>query len=301
MHKILLTIMIFGPFIAACGASITPASTVTTVPLPTSVPAPTLLKEIKLETQTGTAYALDWSLDGETLAAASGYEITLLNNDLSETLVVLKPEEGAISITWDPDEKQFATVNGYRNPTVTLWDWDSANLQLTLAQQIQAGSDQYGVFWSPDGKVLATLADDDKSTFQIWDTSTWEEIRKFDLPYTNPRRTFGWSADSSTLYGAGEANGQMVLFALNVLDRSVQEVAKLPVAQVEVFAFSPDAKKLVVADAQGVVQILDAVSGETLTGIKTVDQPVDLAWNPNGTTLAILGYKTMLQLWDVSE
>jgi hypothetical protein len=38
-----------------------------------------------------------------------------------------------------------------------------------------------------------------------------------------------------------------------------------------------------------------------VTEIKTVEQPVDLTWNPNGQTLAILGYKTKLQLWRVSD
>jgi WD40 repeat protein len=70
---------------------------------------------------------------------------------------------------------------------------------------------------------------------------------------------------------------------------------------VEVFAFSPDATKLVVADARGAVQILDSASGKVLTGFKSIDQPVDLAWNPDGSTLAILGYKTTLQLWEVSD
>jgi WD40 repeat protein len=88
---------------------------------------------------------------------------------LNEIHTVLKPEGGALGVTWNPDQTRFATVNGFRNPTVKLWDWDSTNYQLLLVQEIQAASDQYGVFWSPDGKLLATLADDDQATFQIWD------------------------------------------------------------------------------------------------------------------------------------
>jgi len=262
---------------------------------------PTLIKEIEVETQSGTSYTLDWSPDGETLAVASGYEITLISHDLNTIHAVFKPTGGALAITWSPDQTRFATANGYQNQTVKLWDWDDANNQLTLAQEIQAGSDQYGVFWSPDGKLLATLADDDKSTFQIWDTNTWEETGNFALSYTTPRRTLSWGADSSTLYGAGESSGQVIVFALNVSDGSVQEIAKFPLAVGEVFAFSPDAKKLAVADARGVVEILDVVAGKALTGFKSVDQPVDLGWNPDGTTLAILDYRTRLQLWDVSE
>jgi Tol biopolymer transport system component len=304
MRKTFLLTLAMGLFIGACSGIGTPVSIATAFPSPTQelkAAVPTLVAECQLETETGTSYTLDWSPDGETLAVASGAEITLLSQDLKEIQAVLKPEGGALGVTWSPNGKQFATVNGFRNSTVTLWDWDSAKARLTRAQEIQAGSDQYGVSWSPDGKLLATLADDRKSTIQILDTSTWEEICKFDLPYTTPRRALNWSTDSSTLYGAGESSGQMAVFALHVTDGSVQEIAKFPIAQAEVYAISPDAEKLVVADARGVAQILDIVSGEILTGFKTVGQPVDLAWNPNGQTLAILDYKTTLQLWKVFD
>jgi WD40 repeat protein len=301
MHKIFLPIMVIGLLIAACGEFNNLVPTLTTVPSPTSFPThmgPTLIKEIELETQTDTAYGLDWSPDGETLAVASGFEITLLGNNLDQKHTVLELEGGAIAVTWNPEKTQFATVNGYRNPTVSLWDWDSTKHQLARAGEIQAGSDQYFVSWSPDGKLLATLGDDQKSIFQIWSMDTWEELHKFDLPYTTPRRAMNWSTDSAVLYGAGESNGQVVVFALNVANGSVQEVAKLPVSQVEVFAISPDEEKLAVADPRGVAQILDITSAEIVTGFKTVDQPVSLAWNPNGT-LAILDYKTKLQLWSI--
>jgi WD40 repeat protein len=304
MRKTFFLTLAIGLFISACSDSGTPVSIATAIASSTpglTKVAPTLAAEIKLETQSGTSYTLDWSPDGKTLAVASGAEITLISQELKVVQAVLKPEGGALGVTWSPNGKQFATVNGFRNSTVTLWDWDSAKAQLARARKIQAGSDQYGVTWSPDGKILATLANDQQSTIQIWDTSTWEEIRKFDLPYTNPRRALNWSADSSTLYGAGESSGQMVVFALHVTDGSVQEIAKFPIAQAEVYTISPDAEKLVVANARGVAQILDIASGEILTGFKTVGQPVDLAWNPNGLTLAILDYKTMLQLWNVSD
>jgi WD40 repeat protein len=302
MHKKFLPIMVIGLLFAACGEFNHPVPTLTTVPSPTSVPIqlePTLIQEIEVETQTGTAYGLDWSPDGETLAVASGFEITLLGNNLNETHTVLKPEGGAIAVTWNPEKTQFATVNGYRNPTVSLWDWDSAKNHLTRARKIQAGSDQYFVTWSPNGKMLATLGDDEKSVIQIWSSDTWEQLHKFDVPYSTPRRELHWNANSSTLYGAGESNGQVVVFALNVADGIVQEVANFPVADVEVFAISPDEEKLVAADPRGVAQILDITSGEVLTGFKTVDQPVSLAWNPEGMTIAILDYKTKLQLWSI--
>ena len=296
--------MVLGSIVSACGGSNVSSPTATTVPTPNPAPTmstPALIREIDLETQTGTAYTLDWSPDGEILAVASGYEITLLGNDLKVKIVVLRPEGGALGISWNPDQTKFATVNGYRNPTLKIWEWDRGKLQLNRISEIDAGSDQYGVFWSPDGRLLASLADDDKTTFQIWDASTGEELQNYGLPYANPLRTASWSADSATLYGAGEARGQIVIFALSVANGEVHELAKIPVSQAAAFAVSRDEKTLAISDPRGVVQLLDVASGEVKTGIKSVDQPVDLAWNPDGSTLAILDYKTKLQLWDVSK
>src|SRR5262245_53422704 len=232
MKTRLLQIIVCGLFIVSCSGNATPESTATSVlplltTIPSLTPAPTgvlegPISEIKLEAQTGTAYSLDWSPDGKILVADSAVEITLLSPDLRETFVVLKPEGGALSFIWSPGQKQFASVLGFRNRTITLWDWDSVSYQLTKGQQIDGGSDQYGVSWRPDGKLLATLANDRKGVYQIWDTNTWEEVHRFDLPYTNPRRALNWSADSTTLYDAGETNGEVVIFAFNVTDGTVQ-------------------------------------------------------------------------------
>jgi len=259
------------------------------------------ISEIKLETQTGTSYTLDWSPDGKILGVGSGFEITLLSDNLNEMIAVLKPEGGALGITWSPDQKQFATVNGLRNATITLWNWDSSDNQLELNQQIQAGSDQYGVAWSPNGKMLATLGNDRRTVIQIWDTNTWKEIHKFELEYANPRRALNWSMDSTTIYDAGEVNGQVVMFGLNISSGVVDDLAKAPMGQADVFAISPDATKIAIADAQGQVRIFDPSSPKLLREFQSVNQPADMVWNPNGTTLAILDYKSTLQLWDVAH
>jgi WD40 repeat protein len=186
--------------LTSCSGANLPAPTETPLPEPTPalvIAAPALVKEIKLDTESGTAYTLDWSHKGEILAAGSGGEITLMSNDLSETIAILKPDSGALGISWSPDGNQIATVNGYRNPTITIWNWDGSN-QLIQDRQIDGGSDQYGVSWSPDGNLLATLGDDEKSIIQLWDTSTWEQVNQYELPYENPRRALNWSADSRT-------------------------------------------------------------------------------------------------------
>ena len=260
MHKTLLSVMVCGLFIAECTGSARTVTTMTAIsPSPMASPlttptTPKLLFETDLKTQTSTSYSLDWSMDGEVLAVASGVEVTLLRHDLSETIAVLKPEGGALVTTWSPEQTMIATVGGFRNPIIAIWNWDSVSVNLRRAQQISSGSDQYAVSWSPDGLRLATLADDRKSSIQIWDTSTWKLLHQFDLSYANPRRALNWSTNGKEIYAAGELNGQVVYFSLNVENGTVQELGKLPIEQVFAFAVSPDLKKIAVADESGKVR-----------------------------------------------
>jgi WD40 repeat protein len=306
MHKAIVFFVICEVFLVSCSGATDTSPTKTSIPVTATVVAlPTMkivekpISEIKLETQTGTAYTLDWSSDGKTLAVGSGFEITLLSDDLTETIAVLKPEGGALGVTWSPNGKQFASVNGFRNPTISLWDWDSTSNRLTLNKQIRAASDQYGVAWSPNGKMLATLGNDRQTVIQIWDTNTWKEIQKFDLEYANPRRALNWSTDSTAIYDAGEVNGEVVMFRLNISNGLVQNLAQTPMGQADVFAISPDATKIAIADSQGKVRIFDPASPKLFIEFQSVSQPVDMVWNPNGMTLAILGYQTALQLWNI--
>jgi WD40 repeat protein len=307
MGKTFLSVMVCRLFIVAwIGLANTVATKTAILPSPiamlsaTSVPAKPLAK-LDLKTQTNTAYSLDWSVDGERLAIASGVEVTILRHDLGETIAVLKPDGGALVAAWSPEQKMIATVSGFRNPNISIWNWDGAHANLTRSQQVFAGADQYGISWSPNGKRLATLADDRKSSIQVWDTDTWTLLHRFDLPYANPRRALNWSADGQKIYDAGELNGQVVYFGLNVEDGIVQELGKLPIAQVYAFTVSPDLNKIAVADEGGKVQIFDIKSGSLLTEFHSVNAPVDLAWNPKNATLAILGYETELQLWSISQ
>ena len=166
MYKTLLHSFLLWVTLTSCSEVLNSAPTKTANPMPTSSPpisAPALVKEIKLETQSGTSYTLDWSHNGEIPAAGSGAEITLLSKDLTETIAILEPDGGALGIAWSPDGDQFATVNGYRNPIITIWNLDNGN-PLTQDRQLDGGSDPYGVSWSPDGNLLATLGDGEMSS-----------------------------------------------------------------------------------------------------------------------------------------
>ena len=54
---------------------------------------------------------------------------------------------------------------------------------------------------------------------------------------------------------------------------------------------------MAVGDERGNVQIRELASGNLLSEFQAVDSPADMAWNPQGSTLAILGGATTLQVW----
>jgi len=54
-----------------------------------------------------------------------------------------------------------------------------------------------------------------------------------------------------------------------------------------------------VLGSNGKVRVFDPSSPKQFMEFQSVGQPVDMVWNPNGTTLAILDYMTTLQLWEI--
>ena len=289
-----------------------------TQPAPSATPAPSVTVaaatappetdgpphvETVIESQTGTAYGIAFSPDGQFLSVASGAELTLLTADLQTTVTVFHPEGDIPLLTaaWRPDGLQFATVAGLRDHVIHLWDWDAAAGAVSLAQDLDGGADQFGLSFSPDGQRLIALAADRRSTLQLWDTATWTQGERFQLPYLIPRRALDWSPDSARVYDAGEKGGQMVIFSLDVRDGTVTEYPQITADEhLQALAVSPDEQLIALADDAGAVRLLDLATGAArwvLAGPAEID---DLAWSPDGGRLAVLTYRRTVQVWDLA-
>ena len=266
----------------------------TTIATPAA--SPELVSEADLTTQTDSAYGVDWGSDGQTLSVPAGVELVLLNGDLTE-VAKLVPSSGALGAAASPDGLRYATVGGLRDSTITVWDWDPSTKKLTIAEEVDAGADQFAVSWSPDGQLLASLAGDRDSTLQVWDTTTWGLVDEYALPYANSRRALNWSADTELIYDAGEVDGEVGYFSIDARGGDVVELARLPLEQVVAFSMSPDGALAAVADAAGVVRVIEVSTNAVLAEFQAVADPVDLAWNSMDGTLAILSYSTALQVW----
>ena len=269
----------------------------TNAPAASALPGPRLLAELDIQSQTGTAYTLDWSPDGARLAVASGNEVTFIDRTFKEEFVW--QVEGVLALAWSPDGQQAASVNGFRNPLIRIWEWHPDSRTFDLSRSLSGGGSEYGVSWSVDGRTLATLADDRRSTIELWDTSTWQIRDTLRLPYANPLRALDWSTDSTQIMDAGvSAVGNTMLFAARVAGGEDVELHSLP-SDVAALAVSSDGSRLAYARNNQEVVIQDMAMGSLLAGFRGVAEPVDLDWSPDGDKLAVLGYHTALQIWSI--
>jgi WD40 repeat protein len=263
--------------------------------------------EIQVDSRTGTAYGLAWNPDGTILAVASGYELTLFTADLDSVLTTVtepRPGVGFLNVAWRPDGKQLATVSGYRNPDILMWDWDADALSLEPATTL-AGDDpdipaaqrahhQYGLSWGESG--LISLTDDRDATFQFWDTEAETVIGFHDSGYTAPLYQFTWSENDLAMIAVGQESDteNFAILAMDAEKGNTESLYVLPEQPSAVGILNDSIMALAYPD--GRIEIISL--GITVHTFMSVDQPVSLDWN--GTLLAVLGYETDLQIWDLA-
>ena len=117
------------------------------------------------------ASPLVFSLDGKTLACASGIDIRLQDAQTGEEKMRLTGHEwGMHSMALSPDGDILAS--GSEDSTIRLWDMHTGEHKKTLSGHQHR---VYSVAFSPDGKTLASGSDD--NTIRLWHVDTGETQR----------------------------------------------------------------------------------------------------------------------------
>lgn len=302
-------------------ASATP--TVTPTPLPTATSTPLALVEpgtplpgelapIKVDN----AYAvsgiaslkasdladLDWSPDGENLAAASHSGITVYDTRSRAVLTQLDTPTGLVSIDYSPRGALLAAGHRFGSEAsgfagnVDVWrvsSWESLGPILGGRQAVSE------VAFSPDGKRLGSVftspnPDDNRVVF--WDTQRWEISGTLS---TGATHRIAFSPDSKLL--AVSPDRYAVTIWRLADNQRLQTLHTSFTGAVNSMAFSPDGSTLATGHYDGEIRLWNPLTGDLKQVLKSTGVVESLDFNSDGTLLASgEGVPSnAVRLWDI--
>ena len=221
--------------------------------------------------------SIEWTPDGQKLAIGqkSG-DVTIWNvsgDNSTRSITTLKNDTtSTTTVAWNQDGSVLAA--GHYDGIVEVWDTATDQLMRSIE-----GSSQWisGLILSPSGDKIAS------SSVQgtvIWDTTTGSQIFSLKDSLIHPV----WSPDGDWIISAGfldpsihvwEAKSGKVLSNFNSLSSWDREL-------------SPDGKRLALGSA-----IVDLPTGLPISRCQDCGIVNAVAWNSNGTKLAIGGGEVM--------
>jgi RNA polymerase sigma factor (sigma-70 family) len=265
---------------------------------------------------------LAFSPDGRTLAVvAVGREGTIILFDVASGRERKRsvPLKGSLlPIAFAPDGQTLATALG-GSDAVILWDVDS----LKESRRIRAHvGGTHALAFAPDGRSLATASDSTANSAALFDVATGREWRR--LPFREGRLTALTISRDCRLLAVGLKTG-----SIWVIDLSTgQMIRQLSTAEgIKCLRFSPDRTILASGETEDGPRVPDPARDRTRPGPKGIAEgwepsmvtlwdvatgrkvhciPAhiqwinDLAFAPDGRTLATCGAETVIRLWDVA-
>ncbi|MBD0742432.1 helix-turn-helix domain-containing protein [Streptomyces sp. CBMA152] len=254
-------------------------------------------------TPDGRALALTGGLDTRLWDPASGHVSTGRTDD----------HTGVVNAVLSPDGRTRATVSA-RNSTLNLWDISTGRLRVTVPGSKDRAQ---AVAFSADSRTVAT---GNGTALHLWDNATGR-LRTTLTPDPG-RATTSPSPRGSTGDGVCEEMREIVFSpdSRTLAARDRQRVTLWDVATGRVrtafttscdgsgprfslahIVFTPDGRTLAIGDGKQ-VRLWDVATGRrraVLTGhAETVR---DIAFSPDGRTMATAGNDLTVRLWDVAE
>ena len=140
-------------------------------------------KELKLLTaNSGYNSNLAFSPDGETVACSNSNELFLWDVGTGDLKLTISAHNLEISgVVFSPDGQTVATSSNYgKDRTIKFWDVSNGALNYTILGH--EGGD-LAINFSPDGRFFGSLGDTDVegegTSIRIWEVATWELKTKF--------------------------------------------------------------------------------------------------------------------------
>ena len=197
-------------------------------------------------------------------------------------------------LDWSPDGTAFVTEGPDGNGLVDVRDAETGT---SLRSFTAHDGDINDVAFHPDGTLVATAGVDGAT--RVWDSTTGEVVRSIESPADDGAGAWGlaFSADGSLIAAAWPRDG-----VVKVMDLASGLIVKeiTSVSSPGGVSFDPSGARIAIrSDTAPVVAVADVGSGAvvfTLDG--HVENVTDVAWSPDGTSIATTSYDGRARFFD---
>jgi WD40 repeat protein len=243
--------------------------------------------------------------DGRALAIGADGLIQVLDVEKGNTSArIARPPGDVAALAFRADGKALAAAG--TNFTLHIWEVSTGKERSAAQGHTDAVT---AVAYSPRGRIVATASED--GTVRIWDATTGKALRTCAGERVRPS-LLAFSEDGATLTCSGK-DGAIRTWEV-ATGREAPQVGKSENVKkggelnrfpkfndATALAFGPKGRFLAIGRADGLVVILEAVSGKTIRTLSGHSGPVSaLTFSRDGRLLASGGPDNVLAVWEAA-